>query len=261
MKAIRFLALLAMAAMFSVSFNSCNLIDDDDPVNKYDDFDECTWNDLSKEAKFMSAYPELEGTFTDGSVLLNTAYGNVSDADYVTFQYEMQEAVINSYLQKLADNKFLVSRLGNDYFLAYKVADGYQYSFQYSGGMVVLLAQKFNNDEEYQEALKDYQENLENQGPVNVVWDDVLKEADWLKNFPAASGTFSKYVVGYNSMVLQGGFSAEYLEKYAQQLEAAGFVEMPNSSRTSFKKDLDNGGYYYVVMNEVMINFYDYSDN
>mgnify|MGYP003295031686 FL=1 len=175
--------------------------------------------------------------------------------------FNMDKKDINSYLQKLADNKFLVSSLGNDYFLAYKVADGYQYSFQYSGGMVVLLAQKFNNDEEYQEALKDYQENLENQGPVNVVWDDVLKEADWLKNFPAPSGTFSKYVVGYNSMVLQGGFSAEYLEKYAQQLEAAGFVEMPNSSRTSFKKDLDNGGYYYVVMNEVMINFYDYSDN
>lgn len=260
MKKMRFLALLAMAAMVSVSFIACDLTDDD-PVNGLEDIDECTWAELSQKAKFLSAFPELEGKFSDASILLNTVYSQYQNADYVIFNYEIQKSQLDAYSQKLVDDKFVVQNLGG-YFWANKIVDGYSYIFQCSDGFFTIVAFKFTNDEEYNASLEQYQENLKNMGSVNISWTDAVAEVEWLKEIPALTGTFSQIrVVDEYEVALMGDFSEEYREAYAKQLEDAGFVNQIPNTLTSFKKDIEGGGYYFITMNEVMIDFRNFTNN
>lgn len=259
MKKLKLFAMIAAASLVSVSFNSCG--DDDDDVNNYDAFDSCTWDELSKEGDFLSAFPKLEGSFSDGSVLLNTNYDESQKADMASFTYELSQDKLDSYVQKLGENKFCSQHYG-DYFLAYKVENGHQYTIQYSSGLFTVMAIKFLDNSDYEEAMKDYEENLENMTPTNATWADIANESEWLKELPAPSFRFSQYSnKNGNEVVLTGQFSSADLEAYAQQLEAAGFVAMDNSSRSSFKKDLEDGGYFMVIKNEVVIQYLYYPNN
>lgn len=258
MKKLKLFAMIVAASLVSVSFNSCG--DDDDDVNNYDAFDSCTWDDLANKASFLSAYPKLDGKFSDASILLDQKYGEGQKADMVSFTYELSQDKLEFYIPKLGDNKFCSQHYG-DYFLAYKVENGLEYTMQYSSGLFTVMAIKFLNNSDYEEALKDYEENLENMTPTNATWADVADEIEWLKNLPAPDCRFTNYrIVDDNEVALTGSFSLVSRETYAQKLEAAGFVEQPNTSRTMFKKDVDGGGYYFVTMNDVMIDFRDFTN-
>ena len=258
MKKLRFLSLLAMTLLASMTFTSCG--SDDDNGFDYDNLESCTWEQLSKKASFLSAYPQLDGTFSDGSVILNTPYDG-KESDMVTFTYNLSSNELDSYIQKLADNKFCVTRLGN-YFLADKVDNNHQYSLQYTDGLFTIMATKYLNSSDYETLFEDYQERLANSTPTNATWEDVVSEYGWLNNIPAPDFNFTNYrVVEDDEIALTGEFSATSLESYAQKLEAAGFVEMPETSRSMFKKEFGDGGYYFVTMNEVMIDFRDFTNN
>ncbi len=258
MKKLKLFAMIAAASLVSVSFNSCG--DDDDDVNNYDAFDSCTWDELSKEGDFLSAFPKLEGTFSDGSVLFDQNNGDGKKADMASFTYELSQDKLDSYVQKLGENKFCLQHYG-DYFMAYKVENGHQYTIQYSSGLFSIIGLKFLDNSDYEEALKDYEENLENMTPTDATWSDVADEIEWLKNLPAPDCRFTNYrIVDDNEVALTGSFSLVSRETYAQKLEADGFVEQPNTSRTMFKKDVDGGGYYFVTMNDVMIDFRDFTN-
>ncbi len=255
MKKLRLLALLAMALLASVSFISCGSDNCDDD---FDNLENCTWNQLSKKASFLSAFPELEGTFSDGSVILNT---NIEEreADMVMFTYNISSNDLDSYIQKLADNKFCVTRMG-ELLLTYKVANGYQYSLKYVEENFIFMAEKFLISSDYEIALEDYLESLENSTQVNASWEDVVSENEWLNNMPAPEFRFTNYrLVASDEVALTGSFSASSRETYAQQLEAAGFKEMPNTDRAMFKKEFEDGGYYVVTMNEAMVDFRDFT--
>ena len=108
---------------------------------------------------------------------------------------------------------------------------------------------------------EDYEERLANSTPTNATWEDVVSEYGWLSNIPAPDFHFTNYrVVEDNEIALTGDFSA-YLASYAEKLKDAGFVEMPETSGTMFKKEFGDGGYYIVTMNEVMIDFRDFTNN
>lgn len=255
MKKLRLLTLLAMALLASVSFISCGSDNCDDD---FDNLENCTWNQLSKKASFLSAFPELEGTFSDGSVILNT---NIEEreADMVMFTYNISSNDLDSYIQKLADNKFCVTRMG-ELLLTYKVANGYQYSLEYVEENFIFMAEKFLISSDYEIALEDYLESLENATQVNASWEDVVSENEWLNNMPAPEFRFTNYrLVASDEVALTGSFSASSRETYAQQLEAAGFKEMPNTDRAMFKKEFEDGGYYVVTMNEAMVDFRDFT--
>lgn len=259
MKNIRLFAMIAIASLVSISFNSCD-DDDDNDINKYDVFDSCTWDELSKEAKFLSTFPELEGTFYDGSVLLDQSYEEDKQADMVAFSYDIPSDKLDSYIQELEKNKFCIQRLGS-YFLANKVENGYEYTIQCSEELFTILAIKYLNNDDYEYELEKYQERLENATPSNATWTDVANENEWLKELPAPTFRFSQYkVVSDDEIAITGKFSLVSLETYAQQLEAADFVEMPNTSRSTFKKEVETGGYYIVTMNEVMIDYRNFTD-
>ena len=258
MRKLRLFAMLVLASLAAVSFTSCG--SDDDNGFDYDNYESCTWEQLSSKATFLSAYPQLDGTFSDGSVILNTPYEDSKESDMVMFTYNISSNDLDAYIQKLADNKFCVTRLGN-YLLADKVDNNHQYSFQYIDGLFTIMAIKFLNSSDYENALEDYEERLANSTPTNATWEDVVSEYGWLSNIPAPDFHFTNYrVVEDNEIALTGDFSA-YLASYAEKLKDAGFVEMPETSGTMFKKEFGDGGYYIVTMNEVMIDFRDFTNN
>ncbi len=258
MRKLRLLATIAIALLATFSFNSCG--SDNDGID-YDNLESCTWEQLSSKANFLSNFPKLDGTFSDGSVILNTTYGEEKEADMVVFTYNISSNELDSYIQKLADNKFCVTRLGN-YFLADKVDNNHQYSLQYTDGLFTIMATKYLNSSDYETLFEDYQERLANSTPTNATWEDVVSEYGWLNNIPAPDFNFTNYrVVEDDEIALTGEFSATSLESYAQKLEADGFVEMPETSRSMFRKDVDAGGYYFVTMNDVMIDFRDFTNN
>ena len=258
MKKLKLFAMIVAASLVSVSFNSCG--DDDDDVNNYDAFDSCTWSDLANKASFLSAYPKLDGKFSDASILLDQYYGDGQKADLVSFSYEISSDQLDSYAQELQNNKFCVERLGA-FMLAEKIENGRQYSLQCSDGLFSIMSLKYQNDADYQEALEEYQQRLENATPTNATWADVTKEYEWLKELPAPDCRFTNYrIVDDNEVALTGSFSLVSRETYAQKLEADGFVEQPNTSRTMFKKDVETGGYYFVTMNDVMIDFRNFTE-
>lgn len=255
MKKLRLLALLAMALLASVSFISC---DTDGGEDDFDNLENCTWDQLSKKASFLSTFPELGGTFSDGSVILNTNIGE-READMVMFTYNISNNNLDSYIQKLADNKFCVTRMG-EVLLADKVANDHQYSLECVEGTFIFMAEKFLISSDYEIALEDYQERLENSTPTNATWEDVVSEYEWLNNLPAPDFRFTNYrLVSSDEVALTGSFSASSRETYAQQLEAAGFKEMPNTDRAMFKKEFEDGGYYVITMNEAMVDFRDFT--
>ncbi|MCQ2210446.1 MAG: hypothetical protein MJZ34_09150 [Paludibacteraceae bacterium] len=261
MKKLRFFAMMIVASLLSVSFTSCGDDDDDDTINNYEDYDSCTWDDLSKKASILSVFPKLNGTFKDGSVLLDQNYGDGKKADLVSFSYDASSDVLDSYAQKLQDKKFYIQRYGV-VFSAFKVENGYEYAFQCIDGLFTISAIKYLNEEDYEYELEQYKERLENSTPSNATWSDVVKENVWLNDIPAPSFRFAQYrLESEKEVAITGQFSLTNLELYAQQLEAAGFVEMANSSRSSFKKDVSNGGYYYITMNEVMIDYRNFTED
>lgn len=246
MKAIRFLALLAMAAMFSVSFNSCNLIDDDDPVNGLEDIDECTWAELKQKAKFISAFPELEGKFTNVILSSNVSDGYGHTMDAVQFFNEIEKQQRDSYVQKLTDNKFYVSIVG-DYIYGYKVEDDYNHSFTIMDDMFHFQSYKYADAEEYQTDLEEYQADLKSMGITNVTWSEVLKDNEWLKEFPEPTGSFSQCKITEEGVTLIDDFSEEYLTAYKELLKNAGFKEVGDYG-LYFQKDIDGYRYFVAVV-------------
>lgn len=256
MRNLRLFAMLVLASLAAVSFTSCG--SDDDNGFDYDNLESCTWEQLSSKANFLSNFPKLDGTFSDESVVLNTNTGD-READMVMFTYNISNGDLDSYIQKLADNKFCVNRIG--VLFADKVANGCQYSLEYEEGTFIFIATKYLNSSDYETAFENYQERLANSTPTNATWEDVVSEYGWLNNLPAPDFNFTNYrVVEDDEIALTGEFSATSLESYAKKLEADGFVEMPETSRSMFKKEFGDGGYYFVTMNEVMIDFRDFTN-
>lgn len=259
---MRFLALLAMAAMVSVSFNSCNLIDDDDdPIDDDDDWfimknqyggktsskDNVNWSELSAKSKIMNNYPEIEGNFK--SCIITNGKQEGITMELVSFT--CTNFVAGDYAVKLMSDDFVYSNVGGMAY-GYKVDKSGEYTFEYIEGdnnECTIIFEWFElSADEYEETFNEYQEKLKSMAKVkvNCAWADFAGAYEWLSAYPAPQGIFDQCNIfeEEKGLSLIGNFDSDYQAKYIELLLAKGFSDkFGNGSMYSKVAD----GYEYLA--------------